>query len=169
MKFRKIFVAIGANLPGPAGEPAICACNTAIEALRGLGNLHFLARSRWYRTTPVPASDQPDYINGIALLAGDTTPSQLLAALQRIELSHGRVRSVANAARTLDLDIIAMDDLLRDAPDPILPHPRAHERGFVMQPLAEICPDWVHPRLHRTVAALLAAMGPAAADPVPLE
>ena len=153
---RTILIAVGANLPGPDGAAPMVACRDAVEALRGLPGLRLVAVSRWYRTRPVPASDQPDYVNGAVRLAGAADPAWLLRRLQAIEDAAGRRRSVANAARTLDLDIIAMDDLVRDAPDPILPHPRAHERGFVLAPLADVAPDWVHPRQHRSVMDLLA-------------
>ena len=75
--------------------------------------------------------------------------------MQRIEARAGRRRSNANAARELDLDIIDIDGLVRAAPDPVLPHPRAHLRRFVLAPLAEVAPDWVHPRLGLGIAALL--------------
>ncbi len=84
----------------------------------------------------------------------------LLAHLMAIETACGRQRSVPNAARTLDLDLIAIDDLVRDAPDPILPHPRAHTRAFVLAPLVDVAPGWVHPVLQRTAAELLAALPP---------
>ncbi|MCX7385000.1 MAG: 2-amino-4-hydroxy-6-hydroxymethyldihydropteridine diphosphokinase, partial [Alphaproteobacteria bacterium] len=77
-----------------------------------------------------------------------------------IEARAGRVRGAANAARTLDLDIIDIAGLRRDTPAPILPHPRAHERGFVLRPLADVAPGWVHPRLGRTVEDLLATLPP---------
>jgi 2-amino-4-hydroxy-6-hydroxymethyldihydropteridine diphosphokinase len=97
-------------------------------------------------------------VNGVARLEGRTDPATLLRRLHAIEARAGRVRNAPNAARTLDLDIIAIDDLVRDAPDPVLPHPRAHERAFVLRPLRDVCPGWVHPRLGQTVDALLAAL-----------
>jgi len=88
-------------------------------------------------------------------------PAVLLAALQSIENDFGRVRSEPNAARTLDLDIVAIGDLVRTAPDPILPHPRAHLRAFVLAPLADVAPAWLHPITGQTAAAMLRAIGPA--------
>ena len=84
----------------------------------------------------------------------------LLARLMAVESACGRQRSVPNAARTLDLDLIAIDGLVRDAPDPILPHPRAHLRAFVLAPLVDVAPSWVHPVLGQTAAELLAALPP---------
>jgi 2-amino-4-hydroxy-6-hydroxymethyldihydropteridine diphosphokinase len=82
----------------------------------------------------------------------------LLARLMAIEAAAGRVRSLRNAPRVLDLDIIAIGDVVRQEPDPILPHPRAHERAFVLAPLAEVAPDWVHPVSGRSVGELLGAV-----------
>ncbi|MDA8249127.1 MAG: 2-amino-4-hydroxy-6-hydroxymethyldihydropteridine diphosphokinase [Rhodospirillales bacterium] len=153
-----ILVAIGANLPGARGESPLVACRAAAEALRGLPGLRFAALSRWYATAPVPPSGQPDYINGVARLEGDADPAWLLARLHAIEAASGRVRTERNAARTLDLDVIDLNGMVRDAPDPVLPHPRAHERAFVLAPLADVAPEWVHPRLGRGVGALLAEL-----------
>lgn len=155
---RTILIAVGANLPGPGGAEPLVTCRAAVEALRGLPGLRVVAVSRWYRTAPVPPSGQPDYLNGVVRMAGEADPATLLARLQSIEHAAGRARGVANAARTLDLDIVAMDDLLRDAPDPILPHPRCHLRRFVLEPLADVAPDWVHPRLRKRLADLLAEL-----------
>ncbi|HTZ69776.1 MAG TPA: 2-amino-4-hydroxy-6-hydroxymethyldihydropteridine diphosphokinase [Acetobacteraceae bacterium] len=148
-------IALGANLPGPDGTTPLQTCERALRRLAALPGLELQARSRWFATAPVPPSDQPHYINGVARLAGAIAPAELLARLQRIEAEFGRARGVANAARTLDLDIIDMAGLVRDAPDPILPHPRAHQRSFVLLPLRDVAPDWVHPRTGETVTSLL--------------
>ena len=155
-----ILVAIGANLPGPRGESPLVACRAAAEALRGLPGLRVAAVSRWYATAPVPPSGQPDYVNGVIRLEGAADPAWLLGRLHAIEAAAGRVRGERNAARTLDLDLIDVNGAVRDAPDPVLPHPRAHERAFVLAPLADVAPGWRHPRLERTVADLIAALPP---------
>lgn len=162
-----ILISIGANLVAPDGAAPLETCKRAAAALAGLPGLRLRALSRWYRTAPVlaPGQDQaaqPDYVNGVARLelrAGATIdPAWLLQSLMQLEAQAGRVRSTPNASRPLDLDIIAMGDLVRDRPDPVLPHPRAHERAFVLVPLAEVAPGWVHPRLRRTVESLIAAL-----------
>jgi 2-amino-4-hydroxy-6-hydroxymethyldihydropteridine diphosphokinase len=159
-----ILVAIGANLPGLDGMPPIETCRRAAAALDALPGLRLRGLSRWYQTEPVPPSGQPPYVNAVAVLqvepgAADPDPAELLAALQAIEAEAGRVRGAPNAARTLDLDIIAMGGLVRAAPDPVLPHPRAHLRGFVLVPLMDVAPGWVHPVLGLTAAELLRQQG----------
>ena len=155
-----ILIAIGANLPGPQGQTPRDTCAAAAAALSGLPGLRVAAISPWYETEPVPPSGQPPYINGVARLEGTADPAWLLGRLHAIEARFGRIRGAANAARTLDLDIIAMNGLVRDAPDPVLPHPRMHQRGFVLRPLADVAPGWTHPRLGHSVEALIAGLPP---------
>lgn len=161
-----ILVALGANLPSADGIPPLQVCKQAARSLDGLLGLRCVALSRWFETAPMPPSGQPPYINGVARLEGVADPAALLAALQAIEAAHGRVRSIVNAPRTLDLDIVAMADLVRAAPDPVLPHPRMHERAFVLAPLLDVAPDWWHPVLDRSAAALLMALPPQHAAPI---
>jgi 2-amino-4-hydroxy-6-hydroxymethyldihydropteridine diphosphokinase len=153
-----ILIAIGSNLPGPDGADPLEICRRAAIALDALPGLRLRGLSRWYRTAAVPASDQPDFVNGVAHLEGAIAPPALLAALQAIEARAGRRRGAVNEARVLDLDIVAMGQLVRVAPDPVLPHPRAHLRGFVLAPLAEVAPSWQHPLLHCSAQGLLAAL-----------
>ncbi|WP_439597640.1 2-amino-4-hydroxy-6-hydroxymethyldihydropteridine diphosphokinase [Falsiroseomonas sp.] len=167
-----ILIALGANLPGPDGRDALATCRAAAAALDALPGLRLRALSRWYATAPVPPSPgAPDYVNGMARLeprpgATPPDPAALLAALQGIEARFGRVRPYPNAPRTLDLDLIDLDGLVRDAPDPILPHPRAHLRAFVLAPLADVAPGWVHPGLGATAADLLGQVGRAGVRPL---
>jgi 2-amino-4-hydroxy-6-hydroxymethyldihydropteridine diphosphokinase len=159
-----ILIALGANLPGKDGSPPLETCRAAVAALDLLPDLRLRGLSRWYQTAPVPPSGQPDYVNAVAHLTVRPgcriEPAVLLARLMALETVFGRQRSEPNAARSLDLDIIAMGDLVRDAPDPILPHPRAHERAFVLLPLRDVAPAWIHPVLHRSVEALITALPP---------
>ncbi len=162
-----ILVAIGANLPAGSGITPLETCREAVRALAAIPGLRVERVSAWYETEPVPPSGQPPYVNGVACLSGAIDPAGLLAALHGIEAAHGRMRGERNAARTLDLDVIAMDDpaglpgaasLTRDAPDPVVPHPRAHLRRFVLEPLRDVAPAWTHPRSGRSVGELLDSM-----------
>lgn len=161
-----ILIALGANLPGPAGPP-VAQCEAALAALSAAG-LIIRRRSRWYQTAPVPASDQPWYVNGVAAVETTLCPVDLLALLHRIEGELGRRRSTANAARSIDLDLLDYDGLIRPGPEPpILPHPRMEGRSFVLRPLAEVAPAWRHPVSGRSVSDLLAAL-PDQADVRPM-
>jgi 2-amino-4-hydroxy-6-hydroxymethyldihydropteridine diphosphokinase len=158
-----ILIGIGANLWREDGASPLATCRAAAAALDAIPGLSLVGLSRWFETAPVPPSGQPNYINGVARLRGDAEPAALLAALQAIESAAGRLRGVRDAPRTLDLDILAMGTrggLCRAAPDPVVPHPRAHLRGFVLAPLLDVAPDWVHPVLGRSATALLAALPP---------
>jgi 2-amino-4-hydroxy-6-hydroxymethyldihydropteridine diphosphokinase len=98
-------------------------------------------------------------------LEGEITPETLLAATQAIEQRFGRTRAGPNAPRTLDVDIIDINGIIRATPDPILPHPRAHLRGFVLRPLLDVAPGWRHPTLRQSVATLLADLPPQGVRP----
>lgn len=153
-----ILLGLGANLPSAVGPP-VATLEAALAALARAG-VRVVARSRWYRTAPVPASDQPWFVNGVAKVETKLSPPELIALLQRIESEFGRKRGVRDEARSLDLDILDYDGLVEEKPGLILPHPRMHLRAFVLMPLAEIAPDWRHPRLDQPVSALIAALPP---------
>jgi len=160
-----ILIALGANLPSPAGGPQQT-LEASLMRLEASG-VRIVARSGWYRTAPVPVSDQPWFINGAALVQTALEPMALLALLRQLELEFGRQRSARNAARTLDLDIIDYDGRIENTPELTLPHPRMQDRSFVLLPLAEIAPGWRHPTLGDSVETLISALPPGQkAEPV---
>ena len=113
----------------------------ALDELAHLPSSRLLTDSSLYRSAPVGKLDQPDFINAVALIETALTPHDLLKSLLEIEHHHGRVREYRNGPRTLDLDILLYDDLQCNDAHLTLPHPRMHQRAFVLQPLCEIAPD----------------------------
>lgn len=160
-----VVVALGSNLAaGFASCEALL--ETALARFPQAG-LPVLARSGWWRSAAWPDPTGPQYRNGVALVEANDDPRAVLEALFSIEAAFSRVRSARNAPRTLDLDLIAYGREVIDAPGLVLPHPRAHQRRFVMGPLAEIAPAWRHPVLGTTALALaLASTVGADAEPV---
>ncbi len=153
-----ILIGIGANLPAYHHGSPKSTCEAAVEALAGEG-FTILRRSRWYRSAPVPPSDQPWFVNGVIMAETALNPTGVLEIFHRIEAAFGRTREVRGEARVLDLDLLAMGDRVSDAGDPVsIPHPRMQERAFVIKPLTEIWPDWVHPVSGRTAAWLEARL-----------
>ncbi|MDO8790021.1 MAG: 2-amino-4-hydroxy-6-hydroxymethyldihydropteridine diphosphokinase [Sulfuritalea sp.] len=137
---QRCFIALGANL----GDP-VATVKAAIFALRGLPQTEFIAASSLYRTAPVGLKHQPDFINAVVELVAVSPAPTLLESLFAIEERFGRQRSVKNAPRTLDLDLLLYGDTVSDDPQLTLPHPRLHERAFVLAPLAEIAPQLTIP------------------------
>ena len=155
-----ILIGLGANLPSPRHGAPVATLEAAVVALAARG-LAIRARSRWWESAPVPVSDQPWYVNGVVEVETVLAPEALLALLHEIEAAFGRHRSVPNAPRVLDLDLLAYGGLVRTGPlPPLLPHPRMADRAFVLYPLRDIRPDWRHPASGLGLAALIARLTP---------
>ncbi len=131
----RAYVGIGANLGDPAAQ-----VRAAVDALRAVPGTALVAASSLYRTAPVGYADQPDFVNAVAAVDTDLPPEALLAALHGIERGAGRERSFRNAPRTLDLDLLLYGGATLSGDALTVPHPRMHERAFVLAPLAEIAP-----------------------------
>ncbi len=161
-----ILIALGANLPTEAYGPPAAGLTAALALLAEEEGIRVLARSRWWRSAPVPPSDQPWFVNGAARLETTLSPEALLERLLGLERRFGRIRSERNAPRALDLDLLDYDGLVLKSGGPeglVLPHPRLHERAFVLLPLAELAPAWRHPVSGASAAELLAALPPSQA------
>jgi 2-amino-4-hydroxy-6-hydroxymethyldihydropteridine diphosphokinase len=149
----KAYIGLGSNLGDRAAN--------LLLALRGLINsgLPVSRVSRIYETEPVGTIPQPDFLNMVCELHGALPrPHELMAALLRLELELGRTREMLRGPRTIDLDLLFYDDEVCDSSNLHLPHPRLHQRRFVLEPLAELAPALVHPTQHRTVGELLSSL-----------
>ncbi len=153
-----IYIGLGANLPHPRYGTPKATLEAALVALRGRG-IGIGRVSPWYRTAPVPVSDQPWYFNAVAEISTHLPADQLLAELHAVE-EVGRVRSVPNAPRLIDLDLLDFRGKISPGGPgkATLPHPRLAERAFVVRPLADVAPHWRHPRTGASVQALVAAL-----------
>ncbi len=149
-----ILIALGANLPSEYGPPERT-LRAALELLAPEG-VELAALSRFYTSPAWPDPSDPPFTNAVAEVRTELGPAELLAVLHRIEARLGRARSVPNAPRTLDLDLIDYGGRVENGPEnPVLPHPRAHERAFVLAPLRDVAPHWRHPVTGADVESLL--------------
>lgn len=170
----RIFIGIGANLSSARFGAPPGSFAAALGLLGGHG-VAICQVSRWYRSAPLPPSDQPHYINGVIEARSSLSPRRVLEACHQVERDFGRVRGEKNAARCLDLDLLAYGarviEAVADASDgdcdgdcdgqTVLPHPRIADRAFVLVPWAELAPEWRHPVSGRSVGDMLAALAPA--------
>lgn len=170
---------MGGNLPSTIGGPARTFALALAHIHQRLGRI--VSVSRFYRTPAFPPGSGPDFVNAALCIETGQSPADLLAGLHAIEAGAGRVRDARWGARTLDLDLLAVEDAVlpdaatlaewmalpperqgREAPSRlILPHPRLQDRGFVLIPLADICPDWRHPATGRSVRQMADALAEA--------
>lgn len=175
-KDRLAVIGIGANLPSILGAPYDTLLASLASIQQNLGRI--VAISRVFRTPAFPKGSGPDFVNAAILLSTSLAPQEILAGLHAIEAAAGRLRALRWGARTLDLDLLAVGDVV--LPDPqtqgawmalaperqgteapeelILPHPRLQDRAFVLIPLADICPGWRHPVTGLTIAEMAAAL-----------
>ncbi|WP_293329659.1 2-amino-4-hydroxy-6-hydroxymethyldihydropteridine diphosphokinase [Microcoleus sp. CAWBG58] len=149
MKSTKCAIALGSNL----GD-SLATLKSAIATLNHTPGIAVKSHSSWYQTAPV-GPPQPDYINACAILEVTLQPQQLLTTLLEIEKKFNRIRREKWGPRTLDLDLLLYDDLILETPTLTLPHPRMTQRAFVLVPLVEIAPDWVHPVTKSAIGQIL--------------
>lgn len=146
---KQVIIAMGSNI-----EPKVNHLSNAVDKMNNLDYLTVNKQSTVYQTVPKGYDDQDDFYNMVIEVSAETTPSQLINDLLQIELDLKRKRQIKNGPRTIDLDVLLMDDQISNIEELIVPHPRMHERAFVLVPLTEIAPDFVVPQLDKTVKEL---------------
>lgn len=153
-----ILIALGSNLPHPQIGPPAAVLDAALDDLIEAG-VRVVRVSRYYASAPVPASDQPWFVNAVAEIACDLEPEELLQMLHRVEAAFGRDHGEVNAPRILDLDLLAYGGEITTPEEHLqLPHPRMAERAFVLLPLQDLAPDWRHPVSGESVREMAAAL-----------
>jgi 2-amino-4-hydroxy-6-hydroxymethyldihydropteridine diphosphokinase len=149
-----IYIGIGSNLNGKNNETPLQNCKKALVELKKEVNICKI--SSWYKSEPIPVSNQPWFINGVIEISTNKSSLDLLKFILSIEEVFGRVRKKKNEARILDLDIIDYKKkILYIKNKLIIPHPRMHERSFVLQPLSELNPKWMHPIKKKGIKELI--------------
>ena len=155
----RLFIGLGANLTPEGYATPQAGCEAAMTMLSKLG-VTVVKMSRWYESAPVPPSDQPWYLNAVAAATTSFDAAETLAILHHVEAHFGRVRSVRNAARVLDLDLLDFGGQIHYHATLKVPHPRMHDRAFVLVPLRDLVDDWTHPQTGQSLDALIADLSP---------
>ncbi len=154
MYLHKAYVSLGSNL----GD-RVKYLQQAVLAMHAIRETHVAMLSRVYETDPVGYTDQPLFLNACAALITSLSPIQIVDALLSIEDTLGRIRTFRNGPRTIDLDLLLYDDYVIDLrPSVTVPHPRMHERAFVLLPLCDVSADAEHPKLHKSIVELYATV-----------
>ena len=150
----QIIIGIGGNINSEKGIHPVETCNNAIRLFKDY-SIKVTKKSNWYKSEPIPKSDQPNFFNCVVIARTLLNEYDVLKILHKIETEFGRKRNKINAARSIDLDLIDYSNKVLNNKNLTIPHPRAHLRKFVMGPLAEINPDWIHPILKVNVLDIL--------------
>ena len=154
MNIHNIIISIGGNIKSKDGSHPIHVAKKAINCLENY-SIQVTNQSSWYETEPIPKSDQPNYFNCVVFAKTTLNELNVLNSLHDIENIFGRRRLTVNEDRVIDLDLIDYSNKILKNKDIIIPHPRAHKRRFVMEPLAELDKNWVHPILNKNVSEIL--------------
>ena len=151
---QKIIIGVGGNIKSDEGSHPI---HVAMKAINSLENysIQVIEQSSWYESEPIPKSNQPNFFNCIVFANTILNELDVLKVLHKIEHTLGRRRKKVNEPRVIDLDLIDYSNKILSNEEIIIPHPRAHKRRFVMEPLAELDPNWVHPILKTDVSKIL--------------
>ncbi|MBT6123301.1 MAG: 2-amino-4-hydroxy-6-hydroxymethyldihydropteridine diphosphokinase [Candidatus Puniceispirillum sp.] len=157
MQTTDIYLGIGANLTPDGFDSPQAGCEAALDALSAK-DIDVQKISRWFESAPVPISDQPWFKNAVVHATTTLNAADTLAALHEVETHFGRQRRIRNEARVLDIDLLDFGGMHSDDMSLQLPHPRMHQRAFVLLPLMDLVPDWVHPVTGKTIQSLIDAL-----------